>query len=95
MKMTTSIRTLTTRIRGVEKKEFMSKNGVQTAIVLIKTDSGTFANYLNIWKKQNINLDEVQAGDDIMIEYTTFYNWKKSRTFRNFQTVKLCQKDTV
>lgn len=42
-------KTLITQIKSVDKTTFMSKNGVETVIVLVKTTNGTFTNYLNIW----------------------------------------------
>lgn len=51
MKMTNiETKTLTTKIKKVEQTKFMSKKGVETIIVLVKTEDGTFSNFMNVWK---------------------------------------------
>ena len=82
-------KTLITQIKSVDKTTFMSKNGVETVIVLVKTTDGTFTNYLNIWKVQNINLDDVQEGDSIEIIYNVYHDTKKNKDYKNFITIKL------
>lgn len=91
MEMTVNeVKTITTRIRGVEKLKFRAKrSGAETVMVLIKTEDGGFTNYMNVWKAQKIDLGEVDEGDAVEIVYTTYYDGNKKRTYKNFQAVKL------
>ena len=45
------VKTVTTRIRSVEKLKFRSRrSGAETVMVIVKTDEGGFTNYMNVWK---------------------------------------------
>ncbi len=77
-----------TRVKSIEKRKFIAKAGQETIIVLVKTDDGTFTNFLNVWEKQNIDLDALEEGDLLDITYTTFFNAKKNHEYKNFITIK-------
>ena len=79
---------MTTRIKSIEQQKFIAKAGQPTTIVLVKTEDGTFSNFLNIWEKQHIDLDSLEEGDLLNIVYTTFFNDKKNHEFKNFISIK-------
>lgn len=79
---------MTTRIKSIEQQKFIAKAGHPTTIVLVRTEDGTFTNFLNIWEKQHIDLDSLEEGDLLDIAYTTFFNAKKNREYKNFISIK-------
>lgn len=90
MKMTNiETKKITTKIKDVELRKFIAKAGQETNIVLVKTDDGIFTNYLNVWEKQQIDLDKLKEGDIISIVYTTFYDEKKDHTYKNFLSINV------
>lgn len=76
-----------TRVKSIEQRKFIAKAGQETIIVLVKTDDGTFTNFLNVWEKQNIDLDALEKGDLLDITYTTFFNADKKREYKNFISI--------
>lgn len=80
---------MTTRIKSVEQQKFIAKAGQPTTIVIVKTEDGTFTNFLNVWEKQHIDLDSLEEGDLIDITYTTFFHAGKNREYKNFISIKV------
>ena len=80
---------ITTRVKSIEQRKFIAKAGQETIIVLVRTEDGTFTNFLNVWEKQHINLDSLEEGDLIDITYTTFFHAGKNREYKNFLAIKI------
>ena len=80
---------VTTRIKSVERSEFVSKKGAETAIMIVRTAAGSFSNYVSVWERQGIDLDKVNEGDAVEIQYKVYRSENKNREFKNFITIKL------
>lgn len=80
---------VTTRIKSVERSEFVSKKGADTAIMIVRTEAGSFSNYASVWERQGIDLDKVSEGDAVEIQYKVYRCEGKNREFKNFITIKL------
>ena len=80
---------ITTRVKSIEKRKFIAKAGQETIIVLVRTEDGTFTNFLNVWENQHIDLNMLEEGDLIDIIYTTFFNVEKNREYKNFLAIKI------
>lgn len=83
------IKQIKTRVKSIEQRKFIAKAGQETIIVLVKTEDGTFTNFLNIWEKQHIDLDSLEEGELIDITYTTFFHAGKNREYKNFIAIKV------
>ena len=83
------IKHIKTRVKSIEQSKFIAKAGQETIIVLVITEDGTFTNFLNVWEKQNIDLNMLEEGDLIDITYTTFFNVEKNREYKNFIAIKI------
>lgn len=79
---------VTTRIKSVEKTEFISKKGAETTIMIVRTEAGSFSNYVSVWEQQGIDLDKVSEGDPVEIQYRIYRSESKNREFKNFITIK-------
>lgn len=88
MKMkNTELLETTAHLLSVEKMRFTAKNGSEAVIVVVRTDKGNFSNYVNVWNRQNIDLDKLDEGDEIRIAYTTFVDAEKNVARKNFVRV--------
>lgn len=81
----------TARLKGIEETSFKSKNGTDTDIIMLKTDSGTFTNFKSVWEKQHIDVEQLDEGDKLEIRYSKYVNQSKGRTFKNFITVDVVE----
>lgn len=64
-----------------------TKNGAEL-VVLVMQDGRNFTNFKNIWDKIGIDIDSINEGDEIEIEYSTS-NYKNRIEYLNFWNIVL------
>lgn len=66
----------------------ITKNGGVTTIIVLHTDNGNFSNFIEIWKRQNIDPGLLNEGDLLEIKYTE-YIAANGAIYKNFKEVSL------
>ena len=87
----TIVLTTKTRIKSIATRDADVRGNV-LKMVILNTDDGFFSGFMNVWKKQNINIAALNEGDLLQIDYTEKVYAKNGKTYKNFRSVKVLPK---
>lgn len=90
----TIVLTTKTRIKTVGFKD-ANVRGNTMKMVILNTEDGYFTGFMNIWKKQNIDIEALNEGDWLQIDYTEKVFAKNGVTYKNYRSVKVLPKPVL
>lgn len=90
----TIVLTTKTRIKSIATRDAEVRGNV-LKMVILNTDDGFFSGFMNVWKKQNIDIAALNEGDLLQIEYTEKVFAKNGKTYKNFRSVKVLPKPVL
>lgn len=90
----TIVLTTKTRIKSIATRD-ADVRGNMLKMVILNTDDGFFSGFMNVWKKQNIDIAALNEGDLLQIDYTEKVYAKNGKTYKNFRSVKVLPKPVL
>lgn len=90
----TIVLTTKTRIKSIATRD-ADVRGNMLKMVILNTDDGFFSGFINVWKKQNIDIAALNEGDLLQIDYTEKVYAKNGKTYKNFRSVKVLPKPVL
>lgn len=90
----TIVLTTKTRIKSIATKDVEARGNV-LKMVILNTDDGFFSGFMNVWKKQNIDIAALNEGDLLQIDYTEKVFAKNGKTYKNYRSVKVLPKPVL
>lgn len=90
----TIVLTTKTRIKSIATRDADVRGNV-LKMVILNTDDGFFSGFMNVWKKQNIDIAALNEGDLLQIDYTEKVYAKNGKTYKNYRSVKVLPKPVL
>lgn len=90
----TIVLTTKTRIKSIATRDADVRGNV-LKMVILNTDDGFFSGFMNVWKKQNIDIAALNEGDLLQIDYTEKVYAKNGKTYKNYRSVKVLSKPVL
>lgn len=93
---TTSLKETTTanaRLKSIEEFDRIGRDGNVTPIIVIKTNHGNFSNFRTVFDAQGIDVEALQADDELEIVYTVHVA-KNGVKYKNFVKVEKVGSET-
>lgn len=90
----TIVLTTKTRIKSIATRDANVRGNVMKMVIL-NTEDGFFSGFMNVWKKQNIDIEALNEGDLLQIDYTEKVFAKNGNTYKNYRSVKVLPKPVL